>query len=69
MSARLSAASSSTHPIINASGTFDAIAARRAFGDAVARALPVQRLRLEDDHARRRAPATRRRGSGRSRPG
>src|SRR6202012_1609762 len=28
------------HPIINASGTFDAIAARRAFGDALLRAFP-----------------------------
>ncbi len=28
------------HPIINASGTFDAIAARRAFGDAVAERFP-----------------------------
>ena len=29
------------HPIINASGTFDAIAARRAFGDAVLGQFPV----------------------------
>ena len=28
------------HPVINGSGTFDAIAARRAFGDAAARRLP-----------------------------
>jgi dihydroorotate dehydrogenase (NAD+) catalytic subunit len=28
------------HPIINASGTFDAIAARRAFGDAILRRFP-----------------------------
>jgi dihydroorotate dehydrogenase (NAD+) catalytic subunit len=28
------------HPIINASGTFDAIAARRAFGDALVRRFP-----------------------------
>jgi dihydroorotate dehydrogenase (NAD+) catalytic subunit len=28
------------HPVINASGTFDAIAARRAFGDAVLRRFP-----------------------------
>ena len=28
------------HPVINASGTFDAIAARRAFGDAVIRRFP-----------------------------
>ena len=40
------------HPVINGSGTFDAIAARRAFGDAAARALPVLGLRLEDDHPR-----------------
>ena len=32
-----------------------------------ARALSLQRLRLEDDHSRSRAPATRRGGSGRSR--
>jgi dihydroorotate dehydrogenase (NAD+) catalytic subunit len=28
------------HPIVNASGTFDAIAARRAFGDAIAERFP-----------------------------
>ena len=28
------------HPIVNASGTFDAIAARRAFGDALLRRFP-----------------------------
>jgi dihydroorotate dehydrogenase (NAD+) catalytic subunit len=28
------------HPIVNASGTFDAIAARRAFGDALLRSFP-----------------------------
>ncbi len=32
---------------------------------AARRGLPVRRLRLEDDHARARAPATRRRGCGR----
>ena len=36
------------HPILNGSGTFDAIAARRAFGDAVDERLPSA-LRLEDD--------------------
>ena len=40
------------HPVINASGTFDAIAARRVFGDALLERLPLLRLRLEDDHAR-----------------
>ena len=47
------------HPVVNGSGTFDAIAARRAFGDALLDAVPVQRLRLQDDHARaaRRQPA------------
>ena len=39
------------HPVINASGTYDAIAARRVFGDDAARGLPLLRLRLEDDHA------------------
>ena len=34
-----------------------------------ARALPVRGVRLQDDHARRRARATRRRGCGRRRPG
>jgi dihydroorotate dehydrogenase (NAD+) catalytic subunit len=29
------------HPIVNGSGTFDAIAARRAFGDALLRAFPI----------------------------
>ncbi|HSY42251.1 MAG TPA: dihydroorotate dehydrogenase, partial [Polyangia bacterium] len=28
------------HPVINASGTFDAIAARRAFGDALVEHFP-----------------------------
>jgi dihydroorotate dehydrogenase (NAD+) catalytic subunit len=28
------------HPIVNGSGTFDAIAARRAFGDALDREFP-----------------------------
>ena len=40
------------HPVINGSGTFDAIAARRAFGDALLEALPVRRVRVEDRHAR-----------------
>ena len=37
--------------MINGSGTFDAIAARRAFGEGLLRGVPVRRLRLEDDHA------------------
>ena len=47
------------HPIVNGSGTFDAIAARRAFGDALLEQLPVRGLRLQDDHAgaARRQPA------------
>ncbi len=49
---RRSAASSSRHPVLNASGTFDAIAARRAFGRGPARRLPLRRLRLQDGHAR-----------------
>ena len=53
------------HPVINGSGTFDAIAARAGLRRGAARALPVRGLRLEDDHARSRAPATRRRGCGR----
>ena len=40
------------HPVVNGSGTFDAIAARRAFGDALLDRLPVRRLRLQDGHAR-----------------
>ena len=43
------------HEIINGSGTFDAIAARRAFGDALLERLPVQRVRLQDDHLKPRA--------------
>ena len=35
-----SAASSSTHPVINASGTYDAIAARRVFGDELLEDFP-----------------------------
>ncbi len=38
------------HPVLNGSGTFDAIAARRAFGDALLERLPVRGIRLEDDH-------------------
>ncbi len=47
------------HPVINGSGTFDAIAARRAFGDSARREFPFAALRLQDDHARaaRRQPA------------
>ena len=57
------------HPVINGSGTFDAIAARRAFGDGLPRPLPIRRLRLQDDHRCSRAPATRRRGCGRPQAG
>ncbi len=39
------------HPIINGSGTFDAIAALGVFGDELRAGVPVQRLRLQDDHA------------------
>ncbi len=39
------------HPVLNGSGTFDAIAARRVFGAALDRALPVRGVRLQDDHA------------------
>ena len=56
------------HPVLNGSGTFDAIAALRTFGDALREQLPVLGLRLEDDHARSRAAATRRRACGRPRP-
>ncbi len=45
-----SAASQLAHPVLNASGTFDAIAARRAFGDELLERFPVRRLRLQDDH-------------------
>ena len=54
------------HPVINGSGTFDAIAARAAFGEGARGGLPVRRLRLQDDHAASRARATRRRGCGSS---
>ena len=56
------------HPVINGSGTFDAIAARRAFGERCSRSSrsrPSSRRRSR----RSREPATRRRGSGRPRPG
>ena len=42
------------HPVINGSGTFDAIKARALRGGP-RRALPVQHVRLEDDHAEPRA--------------
>ena len=38
--ARLQRSSTSPHPVVNASGTFDAIAARRAFGDALLEQFP-----------------------------
>ena len=46
------------HPVLNGSGTFDAIAALRTFGAALHGTLPVRGIRLEDDHARapRRQP-------------
>ena len=40
------------HPVLNGSGTFDAIAALRTFGAGAARGLSLLRVRLEDDHAR-----------------
>jgi dihydroorotate dehydrogenase len=39
------------HPVLNGSGTFDAIAARRVFGAASWR-VSLLGLRLEDDHPR-----------------
>ena len=39
------------HPVINGSGTFDAIAAARGLRRGPAGGLPVRRLRLQDDHA------------------
>ena len=40
------------HPVINGSGTFDAIAARRAFGEALLERVPVLRVRLKDGDRR-----------------
>ena len=40
------------HPVLNGSGTFDAIAALRTFGDELREQLPLLGLRLEDDHGR-----------------
>ena len=40
------------HPVINASGTYDAIAARTGLRGPAARGLPLLGLRLEDDHPR-----------------
>ncbi len=47
------------HPVLNASGTFDALETARRFGAAVADAVSVRRLRAQDGHARgaRRQPA------------
>ena len=39
------------HPIVNGSGTFDAVAAARGLRRGPAGGLPVRRLRLQDDHA------------------
>ena len=54
------------HPIVNASGTFDAIAARRAFGDALLRATSRSPPSSPRRSRSRRARATRRRGCGSS---
>ena len=39
------------HPIINGSGTFDALAAREGVRGGAERRIPVRGVRLEDDHA------------------
>ena len=51
--------------MINALGLLRRARRRARLRRRAARALPVRRLRLEDDHARARARATRRRGCGR----
>jgi dihydroorotate dehydrogenase len=56
------------HPVINASGTYDAIAARQAFGDAVLDEFPFSAF-VSKTITPSRAPATRRGGSGRRRAG
>ena len=38
------------HPVLNGSGTYDAIAARQRLRRRAPRRLPLRRLRLEDDH-------------------
>jgi len=53
------------HPIVNGSGTFDAIAARRAFGDALLERFPFAASSPRPSRSRR-ARATRRRGCGSS---
>ena len=53
------------HPVINASGTFDAIAARRAFGDALLARFPFAAF-VSKTVTSSRARATRRRGCGSS---
>ena len=57
------------HPVINGSGTFDAIAARRAFGDALARRASRSAPSSPRRSRSSRGPATRRRGCGRRPPG
>ena len=56
------------HPVINASGTFDAIAARRVYGDALLEASPSPPSSRRRSR-RSRGPATSRSGSGRRRRG
>jgi dihydroorotate dehydrogenase (NAD+) catalytic subunit len=56
------------HPIVNGSGTFDVIAARRAFGDALLDAFPFSAFVSKTITLLPRE-ATRRRGCGRRRPG
>ena len=55
------------HPVINGSGTFDAIAARRAFGDALDRDFPFAAFVSKTITLATRAPATPHRGYGRPR--
>ena len=56
------------HPVINASGTFDAIAARRVYGDALLEDFPFSAF-VSKTITPSRGPATSRSGSGRRRPG
>ena len=57
------------HPVINASGTYDVIAAQPGLRRRSAAPLPLRCLCLQDDHASCRAAATPRRGCGRRRRG
>ena len=57
------------HPIVNGSGTFDAIAALRAFGEALRDAFPFSAYVSKTITLRAARRATRPRGSGRRRAG